>query len=55
MQTATLFAAARDLGLEIAAVLVVAEGAAGEQADDDRMEAAATAAGVAASATLAKG
>jgi uridine phosphorylase len=54
MQTATLFSGGRDQGLEIAAVLIVAESAAGEQADDERIEAAATAAGVAASATLFK-
>jgi uridine phosphorylase len=52
MQTATLFSGAKDLGLAIAAVLVVAESAAGNQADDDRIEAAAKAGGVAASATL---
>jgi uridine phosphorylase len=54
MQTATLFSEAKDLDLEIAAVLVVAESASGDQADDDRVEAAATAAGGAASATLSK-
>jgi uridine phosphorylase len=54
MQTAALFSGANDLGLEIAAVLIVAESSTGDQADDDRIEAAATAAGVAASATLAK-
>jgi uridine phosphorylase len=55
MQTATLFSVARDLGLAIAAVLVVAESAAGEQADDDRIEAAAKLAGAAAAAALFQG
>jgi uridine phosphorylase len=52
MQTATLFAEARDLGLAIAAVLIVVEDAAGVLADDDRIEAAAKRSGAAASATF---
>jgi purine-nucleoside phosphorylase len=52
MQTATLFSVARQGGLAIAAVLVVAESAAGAQADDERLEAAARSAGAAASAAL---
>jgi uridine phosphorylase len=52
MQTATLFAVAEDLGLAMAAVLIVAESATGEQADDGRIEAAAKLGGAAASASL---
>lgn len=52
MQTATLFSVAEELGLAIAAVLVVAESAAGEQADDDRIEMAAKVGGAAATAAL---
>lgn len=55
MQTATLFTGAEDLGLAIAAILVVAESAAGNQADDERIEAVAKTAGAAASATLRQG
>jgi uridine phosphorylase len=54
MQTATLFSVAGELGLAIAAVLVVAESAAGDQADDDRIEAAAKSGGAAAVAALFK-
>ncbi len=52
MQTAALFAAAAELGLAIAAVLVVAESAAGDHADDERLEAAAKLGGTAASIVL---
>ena len=52
MQTATLFSVATDLGLAIAAVLIVAESAHGEQAGDEQIEAAAKSAGAAASAAL---
>lgn len=52
MQTATLFSAAAELGLAMAAVLVVAEGADGGQADDARIEAAAKSGGIAAAAAL---
>ena len=52
MQTAALFSAAEDLGLAVAAVLIVAESAAGDQAGDEKLEAAATLAGTAASAAL---
>jgi uridine phosphorylase len=52
MQTATLFSVAKDLGLAIAAVLIVAESATGDQADDDRIEAAAKSGGAAATAAL---
>jgi uridine phosphorylase len=52
MQTAALFSGAEELGLAIAAVLIVAESAAGDQADDDGLEAAAKLAGTAASAAL---
>lgn len=55
MQTATLFSGAKELGVAIAAVLVVAESAAGDQADDDRIEAAAKTAGVAGLTTLSQG
>lgn len=52
MQTAALFSGAEALGLAIAAVLIVAESAAGDQADDERLETAAKLAGTAASAAL---
>jgi uridine phosphorylase len=52
MQTAALFSGAKAHGLAIAAVLIVAESAAGDQADDDRIEAAAKLSGMAASAVL---
>jgi uridine phosphorylase len=52
MQTATLFSVAAELDLAIAAVLLVAEGAAGDQADDDQVETAAKVAGAAAAAAL---
>jgi uridine phosphorylase len=52
MQTATLFSVAEDLGLAMAAVLIVAENAAGDQADDGQIGAAAKLGGAAASATL---
>ncbi len=52
MQTAALFANARVLGLAIAAVLIVAESAAGDQADEERLEAAAKLGGNAAAAAL---
>ena len=52
MQTATLLARSEALGLAVAAVLIVAESANGEQADDERIEAAAKGAGVAAAAAL---
>ncbi|MCW2988541.1 MAG: purine-nucleoside phosphorylase [Solirubrobacterales bacterium] len=52
MQTATLFSGAEVLGLAIAAVLIVAENSVGDQADDDRIEAAAKLGGAAASIAL---
>lgn len=52
MQTAALFERGAELGLALAALLIVAEGAAGEGLDDGGLEAAARRAGVAASATL---
>jgi uridine phosphorylase len=52
MQTATLLARAGDLGVAVAAVLIVAESAAGDQADDKCLERAAKTAGQAASAVL---
>lgn len=52
MQTATLLARGGALGTTIAAVLVVAESAGGEQAEDERIEAAAKRAGRAAVTTL---
>ncbi len=52
MQTAALLAAAEELGIAIAAVLLVAESAAGDQADDGELEAAAKLAGAAAVAAL---
>jgi purine-nucleoside phosphorylase len=48
MQTATLLARAETLGVAIAAVLIVAESASGEQADDKQLEAGAKRAGTAA-------
>lgn len=54
MQTATLFSAAKALGVAIAAILIVAESATGDQADDARIEAGAKRGGAAASATLAQ-
>ena len=52
MQTAALFSGAAELGVAIAAVLIVAESATGDQADDDRIEAAAKRGGTAAADTL---
>jgi uridine phosphorylase len=52
MQTATLFERAASLGVALAAVLIVAEDARGEVADDETMEAAAKQAGRAAAAAL---
>jgi uridine phosphorylase len=52
MQTAALFAAAATLRLGLAAVLVVAESAAGDQADDERLKSAAELGGAAAAAAL---
>ncbi|HEX4669029.1 MAG TPA: hypothetical protein VH275_03525 [Solirubrobacterales bacterium] len=52
MQTAALFSGAEELGLAIAAVLIVAESTAGDPADDDELEAAAKLAGTAASTAL---
>jgi uridine phosphorylase len=52
MQTAALFAGAEELDLALAAVLIVAESAAGDQADDDRVAAAAKVGGTAAVAAL---
>jgi uridine phosphorylase len=52
MQTAALFSSAETHGLAIAAVLIVAESASGEHADDDRIEAAAKLGGAAASAVF---
>jgi len=52
MQTAALFAGAEELDLALAAVLIVAESAAGDQADDDRVEAAAKVGGAAAATVL---
>jgi uridine phosphorylase len=52
MQTAALFSAARVLGLEIAAALIVAESVTGDRASDERIEAAAKRAGLAASIAL---
>jgi uridine phosphorylase len=52
MQTATLFSGAKILDLAIAAVLIVAESSAGDQADDDRIEAAAKLGGTAALVAL---
>ncbi len=52
MQTAALFAAAAEHGVELAAVLAVAETAAGDQAGDEILEAAAKRAGRAAATAL---
>jgi uridine phosphorylase len=52
MQTAALFSAAATLRLALAAVLIVAESAAGDQADDERVKAAAELGGAAAVAAL---
>jgi uridine phosphorylase len=52
MQTATLLARADALGISIAALLIVAESASGEQADDDQVAATAKRAGRAAAALL---
>ncbi len=52
MQTATLLAGAETLGVAIAALLIVAESADGDQADDERLEAAAKLGGAAAAAAL---
>jgi uridine phosphorylase len=52
MQTAALFSTAPAHGLEIAAVLIVAESATGEQADENRIEAAARLSGKAAATVL---
>jgi uridine phosphorylase len=52
MQTATLMLEAEARGIEFAAVLIVAESAAGEQADDELLEAAAKRAGAAAAKAL---
>jgi uridine phosphorylase len=53
MQTAALMLEARARDVALAAVLIVAESAAGEQADDDRLAAAAKRAGTAAAEALA--
>jgi uridine phosphorylase len=52
MQTATLLAAGREHGIAIAAVLIVAESAGGDQADDETLAAAAEHAGRAAASVL---
>jgi uridine phosphorylase len=52
MQTAALFARAPELGVRLAAVLVVTESAAGERLDDVASEAAAKRAGAAAATVL---
>jgi uridine phosphorylase len=52
MQTATLLARAETLGVAIAATLIVAESASGEQADDEQLETGAKRAGAAARAVL---
>jgi uridine phosphorylase len=52
MQTATLLARARSLGIELAALLIVTESADGERLDDDRLELAEKLAGRAAAAAL---
>ncbi|MEX2105848.1 MAG: hypothetical protein WD810_03015 [Solirubrobacterales bacterium] len=52
MQTAALFARGAALGMAIAAVLIVAETAAGDRIDDDAAERAAKLAGAAAGAAL---
>jgi uridine phosphorylase len=52
MQTAALFAAAAEVGVELAGLLVVAESAGGDQAGDEMLEAAAKRAGRAAANAL---
>lgn len=52
MQTAAVLAAARQLGIAAAAVLIVSEGASGERLGDEELEAAAKVAGRAAAAVL---
>ena len=52
MQTAALFGGGAELGIALAAVLVVSEGAGGERLDDEGMEAAAKVAGRAAASVL---
>jgi uridine phosphorylase len=52
MQTATLLARSEALGLAVAAILIVAESASGEQAEDERIEAAVKDGGAAAVAVL---
>lgn len=52
MQTASLFARGTDLGVAVAAVLIVAESASGESLDDDAAEAAAKRAGTAAASAI---
>jgi purine-nucleoside phosphorylase len=52
MQTAALLGGAEDLGVAIAAVLIVTESASGDQAGDEELEAAARLGGAAASAAL---
>lgn len=52
MQTAALFARGAELGVALAAVLIVAESAAGEGLDEEEAERAAKRAGVAAAASL---
>lgn len=54
MQTATLLAEAEERGMAIAAVLIVAESAAGEQVDDERLAGAAKRAGHAAVESLSR-
>jgi uridine phosphorylase len=55
MQTAALFAAAATFQLALAAVLVVAESAAGDQAEDEQLQSAAELGGAAAAAVLQRG
>lgn len=52
MQTATLLARAEAVGMTIAAVLIVAESASGEQADDEQLEVGAKRAGAATKGVL---
>lgn len=52
MQTATILARGQELELKIAAVLIVTESAAGDQATDDQIEAAGKLGGAAAAAAL---
>jgi uridine phosphorylase len=52
MQTAALFSRGRQLGVELAAVLIVTASVSGEQLGEDASEAVATRAGIAASAVL---